>query len=272
MTQTVPNWEIATPAPGSKGVIVGCNSSQEWLLPWWYMNFRLHNQHPVTFVNFGDMSERALRWCSERGDVASLKCGDEFIAPKEAIDKDLAAEWEKRRGKIWSLRKAWFKIPLALLQTRYEKTLWTDLDCQIISSVEPVFSDYLKDFDFAIVPEAEKEQAVYRSRGDLLPGEVIYNAGVVAYRHGSTIVSEWAAKAYTQSHQYMGCQKIVAEILSERKHPFAIMPEIYNWAMANGENRKAVVLHYWGAYQYMIPKRIDFLKRRMYVDLTIPNY
>lgn len=72
------------------GVIVGTSQRQEWLLPWWWMHYRLYNNHPVTFINFGDLSPKAIDWCKQRGSLISLNLSDQFLATKEMVDPSLA--------------------------------------------------------------------------------------------------------------------------------------------------------------------------------------
>lgn len=49
-----------------KGILVGCDQNQEWLLSWWWDQYSAHNSYPVVFVDFG-MSKTGVAWCNERG-------------------------------------------------------------------------------------------------------------------------------------------------------------------------------------------------------------
>lgn len=55
-----------------RGIIVGCDQGQEWLMSWWWSHYRKHNKYPVTFADFG-LSDRARKWCSERGEVMQVE-------------------------------------------------------------------------------------------------------------------------------------------------------------------------------------------------------
>ena len=123
-----------------EGVIVGSDRNQEWLLPWWWMNFRLHNNHPVAFVDFGDMSPSAVSWCQKRGPYFKLNPVTNFVAQKEFIDPQKAALWEKMHPTIWSLRLSWYKKPFALQMSPFKRSLWLDVDCQVRGSIEPLFA------------------------------------------------------------------------------------------------------------------------------------
>lgn len=93
-----------------QGVLVGCDQEQEWLLKWWWNNFRKHNRYRVAFVDFG-MSEEAKAWCKSKGDLIKL-------------DIKLPVHLVK---------------PLAFLQSPFRNTVWIDLDCEITGSIAPIF-------------------------------------------------------------------------------------------------------------------------------------
>ena len=84
------------------------------------MYFRLYNDQPVTFVDFGDMSTKAVQWCQKRGLVIKLELSDSFMAKKDAIDPYQAALWEKMQPNVWALRFTWYKKPFALLQSPFK--------------------------------------------------------------------------------------------------------------------------------------------------------
>lgn len=258
-----------TEKSNKEGIIVGCTVHQEWLLPWWWMNFRLHNNYPVTFINFGDMSEKALEWCSKRGNVISLDLDDDFIVRKEKINPETAKKWQSLHSLIWTMRLAWFKKPFALLKTPYEKTIWMDLDCQTRGSLHPLFDEYLKFGDVAIVEECEKDHQLNRERGILLPYEIMYNTGVIAYTRDSVLIKEWAKQCVEQNHLFFGDQQLLARMLFNQHYSIVTLPLTYNWPAPYGVIPEAIILHWWGAYKQLIEKEIEFLKHNFFIDLTL---
>lgn len=262
-------WKISPPQQ-EVGIIVGCSYSHEWLLPWWWMNYCLFNRYPVTFINFGDMSEKAIAWCEERGHVLTLDIPTEqFVAKKEEVAEDLQKIWNKTGSLLWYLRSNWFKKPFALLATPYQKTIWLDVDCQVRGSLKPLFETYLSDSEFAILTERESEQQLNRERGLLLPGELMHNSGVIPYRYGSPIIQEWVDSCIDQNHLFMGDQQVLSRILFTKKPAFTELPIIYNWPFAYGFNSDAVIIHWWGAYQEYIRLEISNLLRDFCIDLRI---
>lgn len=77
------------------GILVGSNARQEWLLSWWWENYRRHNNDPVSFVDFG-LSAEKKEWCKERGRLISLRMPPLFVKDRDEVDTALVEEWESR--------------------------------------------------------------------------------------------------------------------------------------------------------------------------------
>ncbi len=212
------------------GVIVGCNRAQEWLLPWWWLHYRMHNSHPVTFVDLG-MSAAAKAWCEARGRTIALEISDAFVARKEEIDPLIALSWDGfyQGRNFWPARLCWFKKPLALLQTPYQKTLWIDLDCQVRADLTPLFAQCENPSGIAVVRDRDPG-AINRDLDFTLifPDEVVYNSGVIAYDKGSPVIAEFAKRALENTRDFIGDQHILSRILHEKKEPFTELPRRYN--------------------------------------------
>lgn len=245
--------------PNTTGIIAGCSKEQEWLLPWWWEHLRAHDDHPVTFVNFGNMTDTALLWCKERGEVVTLNISDSFIAPKELVNPYLATQWIGMHPQAWQIRLCWHKKPFALLQTPYERTLWLDLDCQVNGSLQPIFDYCQNEVGISMAKEAECSRELNWQRGFLLPGEPVYNSGVIPYRYGAPIIATWAQCSLKQSHLFYGDQQLLTRILFVHNMQFPILPNTYNWLLDMGENTNAVILHYYGIYKRLITEQIEKL-------------
>ena len=76
-------WQKTTPTK-EKGILVGCDSKQEWLLEWWYERYSAENQFPVTFADFG-MSEKAKAWCARHGELIEVNIDTSFLKPIKKI-------------------------------------------------------------------------------------------------------------------------------------------------------------------------------------------
>lgn len=223
----------------SRGVLVGSDSHMEWLLPWWWEKYSSSNQFPVVFADFG-MTDKARKWCGERGEVLAVKEMD--------FSDDCIKEWEEVYGSSYGqARKAWFKKPLACLLSPFEKTIWMDLDCEVLSSIELIFT-YLEDKQLAIaldrVPAIPEGFAPDRD----LENRLIFNGGVIVFRKGSELVKEWARIALTESHLYWGDDYILSSIIHRMQEKVEILPPIYNWRLADGTPFYAKIIHWCGQW------------------------
>lgn len=255
----------------SDGVIVGCQRNQEWLLPWWWMHFRLYNNCPVTFINFGDMSPRAVRWCSDRGELFDIEIPPNIIASKDKIDPETAKLWESMNQDLWIVRPAWYKKSYALIKTPYERTVWMDLDCQVRGSITPLFETCENDAGIAMAKEADWQQALNLQRKMILPGQYVFNAGVICFRRGAPVLSELVKQIPLKNHLFFGDQHLLIHILYAMKLPFATLSPLYNWTVDNGANIDAVILHWVGAYKEALKQQINFLQNGCLMDFSLES-
>jgi hypothetical protein len=224
MTQPL-SWK--TPSE-EKGIIIGADKTQEWLLPWWYFYYSQTNQYPVSFCNFG-MSKKALSWCKERGNVIQAPSSD-FMVKKENISKKLREKWEKRWAttSFWEGRASWFLKPLVLLQSPYKYSVWIDLDCQVLRPIDPIFLFARNPSGLSIAPD---QVVCHLHKNPYYPKDVIpYNSGVISFQNGSPLVEKWASYCLEKNHLFQGDQDVIEHILSKEKPEFIELPILYNWS------------------------------------------
>ncbi len=69
-----------------------------------------------------------------------LPVADIFVKEREEIDSSIAYDWEAYYGEqFWISRRAWFKKPLACLRSPFKRTIWIDLDCEVLGSLRGLF-------------------------------------------------------------------------------------------------------------------------------------
>lgn len=220
------------------GIVVGADLTQEWLLPWWWNHYQRFNSLAVTFVDFG-MSLAMRTWCQERGELIRLLVADIFVTDKQEIDAPLIQQWEDIHGrKFWPSRNAWFKKPLACLQTPYRRSIWIDLDCEIRGPLTHLFDLCEHPSGISIAKELHE-----------LPTEKIsYNSGVIIYKRGLSLLEEWADRSMEQNYAFAGDQNVLSRILREKDMQVSELPLIYNWSRCSEENPQAVILHWHGVH------------------------
>jgi hypothetical protein len=226
------SWKKEAPL-GGEGVLVGSDLTQEWILPWWWSRYSKHNAYPVTFIDMG-LSPEMKSWCLEHGSVIHLPIADPFIASQEEVDPALATLWENQSGRsFWNIRSAWFKKPIACLQTPYERSLWLDLDCEVKAPLDTLFSLCHHPSRLALSLD--------------MSSQTIYNSGVIAFQYGCQIIEEWAHLVFEQSHLFAGDQDILSALILEKKLTISKIPPHYNWSRCYTDNPHAAVLHWHGA-------------------------
>ncbi len=221
----------------TRGIIVGCDQKQEWMLPWWWSHFSAHNNLPVAFIDFG-MTSHAKKWCKAQGQLITLKAPQNFVYPKERISSELSESWEKRYGThLWSSRDQWFYKPFAFMQSPFKETIWVDLDCEILGSLSPLFNKLHRHSRMALV------------RDNTGPFEEMgYNSGVVVFDAKSPLLSHWASSCIRKNDRFLGDQEILTHLIQEGEIEVAELPNKYNWVVKKGINPDAVVLHWSGSW------------------------
>lgn len=266
------SWPVEWKTPEHPaGIIVGCNKKLEFLLPWWWLNYCLHNAYPVTFIDFGDLSPAAVKWCKQHGNYikSDLEHSDWFS--KQYVTPESAEKWEMYQASIWDVRSIFFKKPFSLLLSTYKKTMWIDIDCQVRGSLAPVFDYYLEQAENALVKEPYKEDAKERELRELLPGEHIYNAGVIAFRHGSQLITDWCQLILKNYTLFRCDQSVLSRMLFEENHSLALLPSVYNWPFASAFNPKVVILHWWTTSKNLIPHLMLRLSKEALINLTFDD-
>lgn len=216
-----------------KGVIVGSDREQEWLLPWWWEHYSRFNAFPVAFADFG-LSKEGRAWCAELGTVIDLTRVENFVRPRSQLDPRVAEDMEKKIGTwIWSHKNGWFKKPLACLQTPFEASIWMDLDCEVRGSLADLF-----DLSGTFLSMVRYEDARFPYP--------IYNAGVILFRQGISLMEEWAELAVEQNQAFIGDQDALCWLIHEKKKTVVELPLIYNWSRCLRPNPEALVLHWHG--------------------------
>ena len=219
------------------GILVGAEISQEWLLPWWWENYRKYNSFAVAFADFG-MSESMRSWCRERGEVIPLKIPDLFVLGREELDPLLAAEWIGGGAeKFWDIRTVWFKKPFAFLQTPFQRTIWIDVDCEIRSSLGALFACCDDRSGLGMV-----------RYGD----EPMYNSGVVPFKRGIRLLEDWARESLRRNHLFCGDQELLTALILEQKLPLCELSPTWNWSREWGDRDDAEIFHWHGDVGKMV--------------------
>jgi hypothetical protein len=216
-----------------KGILIGSDSTTEWLLPWWWKYYSRYNDFPVAIADFG-MTPKMRKWSEKKGHVFALECPD-FIRKKSGLSQETAQKWQKTYlGDVWQAREAWFKKPLACLQSPFDLTVWMDIDCEVCGPLNPIFEFSETGIELALVRDERSVE------------EHNYSSGVMLFPKHAPFLKKWVRLCLESSDKYMGDQNALTELILQKKIRFKELSPIYNWIMFQGYNVSAVVAH-WGA-------------------------
>ena len=157
--------------------LTGCNASHEWMLPWFFKNFKKHCKKPLIFSDFG-LSELGLKIVRENVH-AVMSLGD--------VEE-----------------KGWFRKPLSMWKSPSKKTVWIDLDCEVKDNIDGIF-DLLQPNKLSMV-----EDKPWTKRR----GHVWHNSGVVGFIDKPIILSLWCGAVRKDHKEGEGDQEILDKILS----------------------------------------------------------
>lgn len=229
------SWSLPTQ---EEGIIVAADANSEWLLSWWWTRYHTYNTLPVVFIDFG-MSCLGKTFCEEHGTLVCLSQNLSFSPSQNT-------QWETIYGKqLWEKRQSWLKKPFALLQTPFLRTLWLDLDCEVLTSLASLFG---LPGDILLAEETQASHVRERENNTIYEDETLYNSGVILYNHGSKVIEKWAQKILQHSGEFWGDQHALSRVIYEEKINIEPLHENYNWRMSQGFNIHAAVIHWVGSW------------------------
>ena len=225
------------------GVIVGCDHHQEWLIPWWWSKYAECNTYPVTFVDFG-MSQKSRRFCQSHGEVLFVHDSMHFLAEKKDVAPQTVSLWESiYKAEVWNYRKSWFKKPFAMFLSPYQRSIWLDLDCEVVSSLEVLFETCHHPSKIALAREPENLQVLMRKQDLLFEKEVLYNSGVIVFESGAELIRKWIQRTLSDHSQFVGDQNLISRLIHQNPLGIFELPAIYNWRIFASNDPLQVVVH-----------------------------
>ena len=229
---------------GGDGVLIGSDENQEWMLKWWWEHYIAHNTLPVTFFDFG-MSKSARMWCERRGPVIKIVLPKNFLKSKEKIPLELQQKWEILYAPtFWDSRPGWFSKSLAFLKTPYDRSVWIDLDCQVLNSIQPLINACTQNDGVAIAREAPHCVEFSKKHDVVLEGEILYNTGVVSFMRHSPLISRWVENNFHRNHEFPGDDDILNRTIFEEKFTVNELSSLYNRRPQYGIPPETVIVHY----------------------------
>ncbi|MGK5595196.1 MAG: glycosyltransferase [Parachlamydiaceae bacterium] len=232
------------------GIITGCDRELEWMLPWWFLHLREHHPElPVTIVDFG-MSPRLKSWCAQNARIIPLSLPDSFFTKRRWMPerfKPIEKQLKTIDSPLQRKRRAWFKKPFAMLCSPFKRSLWLDVDCEVRGSLTTLLQQAENPAGIALALEPEYKAQEKIEDHLLLPGNKLYNSGVIVYLAEATLLQNWAEATLNSDEHFHGDQDILSKIINERHAPVTVLPNEFNWRVIYwGINHQATILHWAG--------------------------
>ena len=212
------------------GIISGCDKNYEWLLPWWWENYKKHNSYPVAIFDFG-MSEEGKKFCIDRGIYYALPAIEQTIIPFSNLEEKNQSDFDIMYGGkeiAEKSRSAWFKKPQAANHTPFDTSAWIDLDCEICLNLCEL--EMLLDSKEEISLRIESEITIFILV--LLNAchidEITYNSGVIVFKKNSSIIKDWLDLSLNENSSFGGDQDALCRAIYLKNHPIKLLPDKFN--------------------------------------------
>lgn len=231
------SFDFSSEIIAEKGVICGVDCFQFWLLAFFLNRYHSFNNFPITIFDFG-LNSWQKSWIASRYSLKTIDCIDGFIKDESEIDLEKQKLWESNHGsEFWSYREKWFKKPFACIKSPYEKSLWLDVDCEVLGPINDLFDCLEGDCDLAMVEDPKKSNQGYR----------IFNSGVIAFKKTAQVISLWAQHSLDLNDRFKGDQDVLSFLIHERRFALQIIPEIYNCSYLSENVKNCIILHWMGS-------------------------
>ena len=176
-----------------KCFLTGCDSNFEWMLPWCVSNIQRHMPDiPVVVADFG-MSKKGLQ------------------SARDAGVQEVLSGFQTSGGK-----KSWFLKPDALLRSPYEKTVWIDVDCEVVAPCPEIFNYCISEkLALTYDPWAKRR------------GRAYWATGVIGVKGSPMILKEWAT--HCRKARGRGDQELLYSIIGSSDIKVNRMPPEFQW-------------------------------------------
>ncbi len=228
------------------GIITGCDRNQEWLLPWWYEQIREH--HPDLPIAFADMgiSDTAKRWCSDRG----ILIPESQIDPLSPFPQEIGWLYQKKKWKCKGCppipNDISFRKPLIMQQSPFERSLWLDLDCQVVGNLTPLFSMKLPPTKLAVRSSAALFEMESIDECEKM-NVASCNSGVILFEKESYLLHFWCHLVQQARNSFCVDDQLLAFAIHKYLVPVGEFSLKNNWLSRWGLNKNAVIIHWAGA-------------------------
>ena len=166
------------------GILIGCDQTQEQLLPFWYQNFRAFNDFPVAILDLG-MSQEGRKRAEKIARIISVE-QNYHTKPLTKIKN------KSQRYFNQFVQKPCYIKTLNLHKTPFQNTIWLDTDTEVRGYLGHLFDMTNNASGFASNIFKNCVQKAAQKKGIISPNETYYSS-MIAYTKDSPVIDAWQA-------------------------------------------------------------------------------
>ena len=229
-----------------RGVVIACDKSQEWILPFWKYHYGMHNNYPVFAVDFG-MSEKGSAFCKKHFIYHKLEVSDyPKVAKKEEVDPSIRKKWEKLHyPNCWNDRMQWFKKPSALAKSPFNKSIWVDLDTEVLGPLAPIFESC--NSGLGLIQETDTILAFVKQNGLIPRNQSFFSSALIVFEKGNKVITKFLEQAPIRNHLFFGDQELLCDIIHQLKYEVTTLPNKYLKEIGESGEDTALIKHFAGS-------------------------
>ena len=138
-----------------------------------------------------------------------------------------------------------FRKPLMMKESPFERTLYLDLDCHVLGDLSPLFSLQLGSTKMAVrtAHDSYEMKAIGTSKSMSIQS---YNSGVVLFEHPSSGLDFWISLLNREIYSFSTDDRLLSFAISTYELVVTCLDPKYNWLYHWGPNPQAVIWHWIG--------------------------
>jgi hypothetical protein len=232
-----------------KGILIAFDKSMQPLLLWWYKCLRKYSLLPIAFVSLG-VSKKVEKWCKNHGYFIQDEKFISYLKKVPVLDEYKKKWFGLIKTDVEQIRPYWFAKPIAMMHTPFEKTLYLDIDCEVLYPLDEIFA-YLNDSEIVLCKDMSEINFFKKS------SEILFSSGVIVYKNKSRIISKWAKKALEYNCEFLGDQDLLSRIIHVYKYNLKILEMFWNWPVVLGKNKEVKIYHWSGNKKIKLLEKIQ---------------
>ena len=130
--------------------------------------------------------------------------------------------------------------PRAIASSPFQFTVFLDLDCEVRSSLDKLFSWSTRGLVMG------KDRYPFSNYGKLFRRDHFFNSGVIAVHQSHVVIPRWIEATEHLHDKLRGDQEILNLTIYENEIPVVVLPEHFHQLRLDGDHPEAKIMHWTG--------------------------